>query len=99
MCSIYVKDLLVSGVEKGTAELHPRKYSVVRTDKTYCGEIQVGVTFTPKVLLGALFYNKKGRKKLTYTTPAFNVKVPGWMDVLQFDTSKQNAAINVSRKQ
>ncbi|KAB1217868.1 Elicitor-responsive protein 1 [Morella rubra] len=47
--TIYVKDLLVSGVEKGTAELHPRKYSVVRTDKTYCGEIQVGVTFTPKV--------------------------------------------------
>ncbi|XP_041000577.1 16 kDa phloem protein 1-like [Juglans microcarpa x Juglans regia] len=47
--TIYVKDLLAVGVENGTAELHPRKYSVVRTDQTYCGEIEVGVTFTLKV--------------------------------------------------
>nr|POE98762.1 isoform 2 of elicitor-responsive protein 1 [Quercus suber] len=44
--SIYVEDLMAVGVENGTAELHPRKYSVVRKDQSYCGEIQVGVTFT-----------------------------------------------------
>uniref|UniRef100_A0A5B7C506 C2 domain-containing protein n=1 Tax=Davidia involucrata TaxID=16924 RepID=A0A5B7C506_DAVIN len=47
--TIYLKDLLALGVENGTAELHPRKYSVVYADQTYCGEIRVGVTFTPKV--------------------------------------------------
>ncbi|KAG6670105.1 16 kDa phloem protein 1-like [Carya illinoinensis] len=47
--TIYVEDLLAVGVENGTAELHPRKYSVVRVDQTYCGEIEVGVTFTKKV--------------------------------------------------
>nr|POE98763.1 isoform 2 of elicitor-responsive protein 1 [Quercus suber] len=44
--NIYVEDLMAVGVENGTAELHPRKYSVVRKDQSYCGEIQVGVTFT-----------------------------------------------------
>uniref|UniRef100_A0A2N9IQV5 C2 domain-containing protein n=1 Tax=Fagus sylvatica TaxID=28930 RepID=A0A2N9IQV5_FAGSY len=47
--TIYVEDLLAVGVENGTAELHPRKYRVVRTDQSYCGEIEVGVTFTRKV--------------------------------------------------
>ncbi|KAL0003122.1 hypothetical protein SO802_016903 [Lithocarpus litseifolius] len=47
--TIYVEDLMAVGVEKGTAELHPRKYSVVRKDQSYCGEIEVGVTFTRKV--------------------------------------------------
>ncbi|KAF9596812.1 hypothetical protein IFM89_013598 [Coptis chinensis] len=46
---IHVKDLLLLGAEKGTAELHPRKYCVVCADGSYRGEIQVGVTFTPKV--------------------------------------------------
>ncbi|KAH0979723.1 hypothetical protein GBA52_006900 [Prunus armeniaca] len=46
--SIYVKDLLALGVENGTAQLHPLKYSVVRADRTYRGEIQVGLTFTPR---------------------------------------------------
>jgi hypothetical protein len=46
---IYAKDLLVEGVENGSAELHPRKYSVVRADNSYCGEIEVGLTFTRKV--------------------------------------------------
>jgi len=49
-----VEDLLAEGVENGTSELHPRKYSVVKSDQTYCGEIQVGVTFTKKVLLNLL---------------------------------------------
>ncbi|PON44743.1 C2 domain containing protein [Parasponia andersonii] len=47
--TIYVEDLLALGAENGTAELHPRKYSVVSADQTYRGEIQVGVTFTSKV--------------------------------------------------
>ncbi|KAK7838199.1 16 kDa phloem protein 1 [Quercus suber] len=47
--TIYVEDLMALGVENGTAELHPRKYSVVRKDQSYCGEIEVGVTFTRKV--------------------------------------------------
>ena len=46
---IYVKDLLAQGVEDGAAEIHPRKYNVVRADKSYCGEIEVGITFTLKV--------------------------------------------------
>ncbi|XAR72010.1 hypothetical protein NMG60_11018498 [Bertholletia excelsa] len=47
--TIYLKDLFALGVENGTAELHPRKYSVVTADQSYCGEIQVGVTFTQRV--------------------------------------------------
>ncbi|KAL5561841.1 hypothetical protein UlMin_031588 [Ulmus minor] len=46
--TIYVEDLLAVGAEKGSAELHPRKYSIVQADQTYRGEIQVGVTFTRK---------------------------------------------------
>ena len=34
------------GVENGTAKLYPRKYSVVRKDHCYCGEIEVVVTLT-----------------------------------------------------
>ncbi|CAL0317679.1 unnamed protein product [Lupinus luteus] len=45
---IYVKDLLAEGAEKGSAQLHPRKYSVVRENQIYCGEVEVGVTFTLK---------------------------------------------------
>ncbi|KAK9170478.1 hypothetical protein Syun_002618 [Stephania yunnanensis] len=43
---VYVKDVVSLGVENGTAELRPTKYRVVRRDKTYSGEIEVGVTFT-----------------------------------------------------
>ncbi|KAK4836429.1 hypothetical protein QYF36_022984 [Acer negundo] len=46
--TIYVEDLLALGVENGTAELPPLKYSVVLANKTYRGEIKVGVTFTRK---------------------------------------------------
>ena len=46
ICSIYVEDLMAVGVENGTAELYPRKCSVVRKDQNYCGEIEVGVAFT-----------------------------------------------------
>jgi len=46
---IYVKDLLAEGAENGSAELRPHKYSVVRADQSYCGEIEVGITFTRKV--------------------------------------------------
>ncbi|KAL3521108.1 hypothetical protein ACH5RR_019257 [Cinchona calisaya] len=46
--TIYLKELLELGVENGKAEIHPRKYSIVAGDQTYSGEIQVGITFTPK---------------------------------------------------
>lgn len=45
-CRIYVEELLVKGVEKGTAELPLSKYRVVDADETYRGEIQVALTFT-----------------------------------------------------
>ncbi|KAL9365344.1 hypothetical protein Peur_043217 [Populus x canadensis] len=41
-------DLFASGVQNGTAELHPSKYRVVDASQSYVGEIQVGVTFTLK---------------------------------------------------
>lgn len=46
-----MKDLLTSGVENGSAELHPCKYRVVSATQSYIGEIQVGVTFTLKVYI------------------------------------------------
>lgn len=49
ICSIYVKELFEQGSENGKAELHTQKYRVVSTDKTYHGEIQIGVTFTANV--------------------------------------------------
>ncbi|KAL1825101.1 hypothetical protein ACET3Z_011879 [Daucus carota] len=51
--TIYLKDLLALGVENGSAQLHPQKYSVVDSNQNYSGEIQVGITFTPKVQEGA----------------------------------------------
>ncbi|KAK4756067.1 hypothetical protein SAY87_009824 [Trapa incisa] len=47
--AIPVGDLLALGVEKGTAQMRPTKYRVVRSDNSYCGEIQVGVSFNLKV--------------------------------------------------
>uniref|UniRef100_A0ACD5W3D9 Uncharacterized protein n=1 Tax=Avena sativa TaxID=4498 RepID=A0ACD5W3D9_AVESA len=44
--SINVTDLISIGVEKGTSELKPAKYSVVAADNSYHGEIRVGITFT-----------------------------------------------------
>ncbi|OIW04457.1 hypothetical protein TanjilG_32649 [Lupinus angustifolius] len=46
--TIYVKDLLAEGAEKGSAKLHPCKYSVVGANQSYCGEIEIGITFTRK---------------------------------------------------
>ncbi|CAK9147704.1 unnamed protein product [Ilex paraguariensis] len=46
--TIYLKEFLEIGVENGTAELPPRKYSVVYSDQSYSGEIQVGITFNQK---------------------------------------------------
>ena len=43
------------GVENGTTELYPRKYSVVRKDQSFCGEIEVGITFTRKVFLNLIY--------------------------------------------
>ncbi|KAL0299180.1 UNVERIFIED_CONTAM: phloem protein 1 [Sesamum radiatum] len=47
--TIYLKELFEQGVENGKAELHTQKYRVVSANKTYRGEIQVGVTFTTNV--------------------------------------------------
>lgn len=49
MFRIYVKDLLAEGAENGSAEIRTRKYSVVRADQSYCGEIEVRITFKRKV--------------------------------------------------
>ena len=46
-----MEDLLSLGAENGTAELRSNKYRVVHPNKTYRGEIQVGVKFTRKVIL------------------------------------------------
>ncbi|KAJ3668964.1 hypothetical protein LUZ60_010914 [Juncus effusus] len=42
---INVTDLIAIGMEKGYKEQHPAKYSVVLADKSYCGEIKVGISF------------------------------------------------------
>ena len=55
ICSIYVEDLMAVGVENGTAELYPHEYSVVCKVQSYCGEIEVGVTFTRKVFLNLIY--------------------------------------------
>ncbi|KAL9676143.1 hypothetical protein QQ045_004356 [Rhodiola kirilowii] len=46
--SIYVEDLLAMGVENGAAEMHPQRYRVVLADRSYSGQIRVGLTFTLK---------------------------------------------------
>lgn len=53
---IYVEDLLAIGAEKGNAELHPCKHSIVNGEQNFCGEIEVGATFTRKVFV---FHLKK----------------------------------------
>ncbi|KAK1377549.1 16 kDa phloem protein 2-like [Heracleum sosnowskyi] len=46
--TIYVKDILLLGMEEGNLDIEPQKYRVVRPgpDKTYSGEISVALTFT-----------------------------------------------------
>ncbi|KAL8551985.1 hypothetical protein ACS0TY_000876 [Phlomoides rotata] len=46
--TIYVKELFELGIEnkKGKSEIPIQKYRVVSSNKTYHGEIQVGITFT-----------------------------------------------------
>ncbi|KAJ4751173.1 Calcium-dependent lipid-binding (CaLB domain) family protein [Rhynchospora pubera] len=43
--TINMTDLVAIGMEKGYLEQHPAKYSVVLADKSYCGEIRVGLSF------------------------------------------------------
>ncbi|CAI9092390.1 OLC1v1027612C1 [Oldenlandia corymbosa var. corymbosa] len=47
--TIYVKELLETGVQDGKAEIHPQKYSIVSSDQSFNGEIKVGISFIPKV--------------------------------------------------
>ncbi|XP_015931479.1 16 kDa phloem protein 1 isoform X1 [Arachis duranensis] len=46
---IYVKDLLAQGIENGGAKLQALKYRVIDENNSYCGEVDVAITFTPKV--------------------------------------------------
>lgn len=41
-----MKELLEMGVEKGTAELRPTKYNVVDSDRSFVGEILLGVSYS-----------------------------------------------------
>ena len=45
-CRIDVTDIISLGAEKGKYQMHPAKHSVVLADKSYHGEIRVGITFT-----------------------------------------------------
>nr|XP_043608935.1 elicitor-responsive protein 1-like [Erigeron canadensis] len=47
--TIHVKDVVLTGMEKGEAELGSRKYRVVREDKSYTGDVSVAVTFKRKL--------------------------------------------------
>ncbi|KAJ6803018.1 elicitor-responsive protein 1 isoform X2 [Iris pallida] len=47
--TINVADVITLGFENGIGEMHTTKHRVVLADQTYCGEIKVGVKFTPKV--------------------------------------------------
>lgn len=42
-----MEDLLALGVEKGRAEIYPRKYSVVGSNQSFNGGIRVSLIFTP----------------------------------------------------
>ncbi|XP_057498717.1 16 kDa phloem protein 1-like [Actinidia eriantha] len=44
--TIYIKDVLSIGAEKGKAQLGTQKYRVVSPDNSYSGEISVSVTFS-----------------------------------------------------
>ncbi|XP_024188288.1 16 kDa phloem protein 1-like [Rosa chinensis] len=44
--TIYVKDLIALGTDRGNAELRSAKYRVVLQDKTYAGEISVALSFS-----------------------------------------------------
>ncbi|KAJ9539978.1 hypothetical protein OSB04_026484 [Centaurea solstitialis] len=47
--TIYLKEVLEAGVEKGRSELRTQKCSVVDNNQSYRGDIRVGLTFTPRV--------------------------------------------------
>ncbi|MCL7050015.1 hypothetical protein MKW94_009482 [Papaver nudicaule] len=45
---IYVRDVISLGVQNGTSEIRASTYRVVLHNKTYSGEIRIGVSFTCK---------------------------------------------------
>ncbi|XAR50927.1 hypothetical protein NMG60_11005394 [Bertholletia excelsa] len=49
--TIYVKDVLSLGVEKGEEKLGVQRYRIVRPDNSYSGEISVAVTFTLRLTI------------------------------------------------
>lgn len=48
-CRIHLKEILEEGIEKGRAEVQPTRYRVILADRTYRGDINVGLSFTAKV--------------------------------------------------
>ncbi|MQL85948.1 hypothetical protein Taro_018459 [Colocasia esculenta] len=42
--TVHLGDVIQMGAESGFSELRPRKYNVLLADRTYCGEIRLGVT-------------------------------------------------------
>lgn len=44
--TINVTDLITLGMESGSSQQNPAKYSVVSADNSYHGEIRVGISFT-----------------------------------------------------
>ncbi|PIN03816.1 putative Ca2+-dependent phospholipid-binding protein [Handroanthus impetiginosus] len=52
--TIYLKELFEVGFEEGKADLGIQKYRVVLSDRTYHGEIRVGITFTVQVGINKL---------------------------------------------
>ncbi|XP_019191758.1 PREDICTED: elicitor-responsive protein 1 [Ipomoea nil] len=54
--TVHLKEVFELGIENGTYELHPQKYSVVDSDQSFCGEIQVGISFSLKGTVDAEEY-------------------------------------------
>nr|GEV80095.1 hypothetical protein [Tanacetum cinerariifolium] len=44
-----IVELLELGVENGTFDLRTQKYCVMNSSQSYCGDLRMGVTFTPRV--------------------------------------------------
>ncbi|CAI9098235.1 OLC1v1034846C1 [Oldenlandia corymbosa var. corymbosa] len=43
--TVYIKDILSLGAEKGKLEVEPRVYRIVESDKSYTGQISIALTF------------------------------------------------------
>ncbi|MCL7034585.1 hypothetical protein MKW94_014835 [Papaver nudicaule] len=55
--TIYVRDVISLGVQNGTSEIRASTYRVVLHNKTYSGEIRIGLSFTREVCMSQFIYN------------------------------------------